>query len=387
MSIAGLGRPALTRTEQFLGRTFRVVPAVLVRSQVLHNNLGWSFLPAEEITDDWAQEWNGIPVLVGPHPTERGQGTSGRSPELWDTRGVGWIFHARAEAEQESPGIRRLVAEVWLDEARADVVPGFKAILDRVKAGQLVELSTGFATQIEMAVGQFEGVQYEGILHPLNADHLVISTELTGACAVADGCGLGANERCALQCVGGCCGRHQEEIMDAHPSSTGFKGLLSRVAELFAARQDPHPMTPEEHAARGLAREMEVWNEMHPSDGERHQMLRDALQAKFGGQDRDVMVADVFSESREVIFWLSTPLGPMPKGAEFFHSNFTEGEGGAFTFTEPTRVRRLEGWTSYRISNTLAIGAKAAGISSGGICNPSVANSIRIKKSFVSSSV
>src|SRR5690349_13423054 len=111
------------RKQQFLGRQFRVVPAVLVRAQVLHNNLGTTYLPADEITDDWAALWNGIPVLVGPHPAMRGVASSGRTPEIWNERGVGWIFGAKADNDKD--GVRRLTGEVWLDESRAGSVKGF----------------------------------------------------------------------------------------------------------------------------------------------------------------------------------------------------------------------------------------------------------------------
>src|SRR5689334_10129424 len=97
------------RSEQFLGREFLVAPAVLVRSQVLHNNLGVMLLPSEDITEEWAKAWNGIPVLVGPHPTERGVHVSGRTPHLWNERCAGWIFNAKSV--QESEGVRHLAGE------------------------------------------------------------------------------------------------------------------------------------------------------------------------------------------------------------------------------------------------------------------------------------
>src|SRR4051812_835752 len=118
------------RTEKFLDREFTVVPAVLVRSQVLRNNLGVTYLPAEDITEDWAGTWNGIPVLVGPHPSMRGVPVSGRSPQLWNERCAGWIFNAKTVQETET--IRHLAAEVWLDNSRASAVEGMQAVLNKL---------------------------------------------------------------------------------------------------------------------------------------------------------------------------------------------------------------------------------------------------------------
>lgn len=344
-ALAAAAKSAPARQEQFLGRPFLVIPAVLVRSQVLRNNLGVALLPPADITADWADLWNGIPVLIGDHPTQRGASISGRNPQLWDARGVGWVFNARAE--DESPGIRRLVAEVWLDEARAGAVPGLQAVLDRVRNGQIVELSTGFGTHIEQLTGNFQGDPFEIVMHPLNADHLVVSADMTGACAVRDGCGLGANCNC---------GGHVEKPTEEKPT-----GVLARVAALVAEWRTPRKLTAEEYEARCLQREIEVWNELRPSDQERASMLRDQLQERFGATDRDVMLADVFSSEAEVMFWVQTPLGPQPKGSEFFRTTFTEADG-RFTFTEPTRVRRT---TKYEPVAGNATGEVPAGNAAG----------------------
>lgn len=239
-----------SRTATLMGRAFRVIPAVLVRSQVLRNNLGVAFLPADEITDDWAELWNGIPVLVGDHPRQHGQSVSARTPELWDARAAGWVFDA--QAEQESANVRRLVAEVWLDESRAAVVPGLRAILDRVRAGQAVELSTGFVTRVESRGGEFQGESFEMVMRPANPDHLVISTEMTGACSVEDGCGLGANCLCGGKCRKG----HEVDQTSvsqvaaelAKPENRNVAALVNErtgAAHVFAAPV-PYWKTPKE---------------------------------------------------------------------------------------------------------------------------------------------
>jgi hypothetical protein len=360
---------AAVRTATFLGRQFRVVPAVLVRSQVLRNNLGKSFLPAEDITDDWAEQWNGMPVLVGDHPRENGVAVTGRRPGIWDARCVGWIFNAAADTVN---GTRRLVGEVWLDEARSDV-PGFQAVLARVAAGQPVELSTGFSTQTEPGNGVVDGETYELIMHPLAPDHLVISSEMTGACSTRDGCGLGANGQC--QCGGKC--QHQREnatmASDAgnerpagdagaqERKAAGLTRVVQRVAAFFGARATaPKILSLEECEALAVRRELDALHEAYYSDEERAGMIRDKLQTQFGDADRTVVVTAVFGDQRRAVFWFQTPMGAQPRGAEYYQSEWTEGEQG-MTFAEPTRVRRMTTYEPVAANADVSGDPKSAG--------------------------
>ena len=174
------------RTATLHGRDFRVVPAVLVQEQVLRNNLGATFLPGEEITDAFASAANGAPVLTD-HPVKRGLPASGRTPEIMNEIGVGFLFNVRAE-----PG--RLIGDVWIDPTRAADVGDLTAILERLEGSETVELSTGFKARIEATKGVFNGESYDLVIRPMGFDHLAIFARKTGACSVEDGCGLGVNE-------------------------------------------------------------------------------------------------------------------------------------------------------------------------------------------------
>lgn len=341
---------AASRRETFLGRSFRVVPAVLVRSQVLHNNLGPVFLPMTEVTEDWAEQWNGVPVLVGPHPE-----SSGRDPVLFNERGAGWLYNVHAV--QESSTVRHLRGEAWLDESRADAVPGLPEVLAFLDAGQVVELSTGFPAQIREEVGSFAGAVYNSVIMPVGVDHLIITTELTGACAVAHGCGLGvANLYNAEQ---GKMTTTTKEPATAEPQ--GESKFMAMLKGLFSV-EDPAARVNREqweaNTGHRIAREYRAINAVPVSDQERVAMLRTALQNKFGAQDREVVVTDVFSADGRVVFWFSTPLGPQPPGAEFFQAEYTSGDTGAFTFTEPVRVRRMLSYEPTAASNAAPVQAK-----------------------------
>lgn len=326
--VAHASMVAPVRTETFLGRTFRVVPAVLVQSQVLPNNLGRMLLPPEEFTPEWAASWNGVGVLVGEHPAMRGVPVSGRTPELWNERGVGWIFNAHID--EVADGVKRLVAEVWLDEARVEAVVGYQEVLDQLSAGEPVELSTGFPAQVLQRSGNFNGREFEGIMRPAGVDHLVISTEFTGACAVADGCGLGVNQK-------------ESTMAEQEEKPRGWKGILDAAHRLLTQRRDAANALAtqwEENVAMHLAKAAEVLNATPISDQERQSMLRAALQELYGSRG-DVCVCDVFSDTMEVVFWLITPLGSEPPGSQYYRASYEVAADGAYTFGDPVKVRRM----------------------------------------------
>jgi hypothetical protein len=179
------------RTKTLMGKEYRVVPAVLLRSQVLNNNLGRTFVPAQYFTDVWAEMWNGVPVVTKNHPQARGQSISARQPGILEQYGAGQVFNA---AVRNVTGNPELTAQVWLDVDRADDVPELKEILKRLNNGETVELSTGFPVRVTAQTGVHNGEQYDAVLEPFGADHLAIFADKTGACSVSDGCGLGVNQ-------------------------------------------------------------------------------------------------------------------------------------------------------------------------------------------------
>lgn len=168
------------RRVMFMGREHIAVPAVLVRSKVLRNNLGVTYLPPDAITPEWADIANGRPA-VADHPR-----TSANSPEVLNKLGIGLLFNTRAEGDA-------LRADVYLDPARAGDVPDLTAILAKLEAGEKVEVSTGFPVSIDETPGAFNGEQYERVIHPVGFDHLAVFAKSIGACSVKDGCGLAAN--------------------------------------------------------------------------------------------------------------------------------------------------------------------------------------------------
>lgn len=171
------------RVETLMGREFSVFPAVLVRSQVLNNNLGATFLPGSEIEAS-TDAWNGIPVVIR-HPEDL---RSARDPEVLNETGVGFLFRARFEDDA-------LKADVFVDLARAGDVEDASSVVNSVESGQVGEVSTGFGLNIERTPGEHAGEPYDVVMRDIQPDHLALLVDETGACSVEDGCGLGVNEQ------------------------------------------------------------------------------------------------------------------------------------------------------------------------------------------------
>lgn len=207
------------RREMLLGREHFAVPAVLVQSQVLRNNLGTTFLPAEDITPEWAELANGAPA-VADHPK-----TSAKSPRVINEMGVGFLFNAEAKDGQ-------LRGEVFIDPGRAGDVPDLRAILEKLENGDAVEVSTGFPVAVEESPGVHNGEEFDRVIHPAGFDHLAVFAKATGACSVADGCGLAQNHE------GPC---ETEDGMDEESVDTIAEKLANRLKGFFAGEEGESP--------------------------------------------------------------------------------------------------------------------------------------------------
>ena len=173
------------REETLQGTTYRVVPATLVRSQVLTNNVGRCYLPPEAFTEKWAAQANGSPVVTD-HPKQRGVETTARRPAVLNEMGIGWLFEVEVKGEE-------LVGEVWLNEGRAEDVEDLAVVLERLADREDVELSTGFPALGERRSGMVDNEEFDLVIYPDGFDHLAVFAEKRGACSVEDGCGLHAN--------------------------------------------------------------------------------------------------------------------------------------------------------------------------------------------------
>lgn len=393
---------AAARTDWMMGKEFLVVPAVLVQDQILRNNLGACLLPADEITDAWATQWNNVPVIVHSHPTVRGVPVSARDPEILKARGVGYVFGAHVARN----GSAKLKAEVWLDVARATEVDELAVILARVLKGEPVELSTGFNATVDETAGILDGKNYEKVIHPQDADHLAIFAEATGACSLADGCGLGVNASVdevpasaqgatgpvgpkgePPQPVNHAEGDHEEgQYMEPAANQEKVLHIVDRLlamvglsappkvvpaepvpvadAAALATAGAPCPDTADAPAlnavvshpllkqivglgftpcqARVVAGWARTWNADYPeSDNELRAKLYAALQKQYGGGlEKNVWVEAVYQADNRVVFCVTQDKVVGGRAEQYFESVYTLQDAGPITFAEPVEVKR-----------------------------------------------
>lgn len=297
------------RRERLMGRDYRVVPARLVRSQVLNNNLGRTFLPAEDITSAWAAAANNAPVVVGSHPR-----TTAKDPKILNRTGAGFLFRTTV-------GNGSLDADVFLDEELLGSVPGGDAIIKRLDEGEPVGLSTGFPVAIEEQVGNHEGKKFDRIIHPAGFDHLAIFTDLKGACSIDDGCALGLNEDSAITEL-----EEGEPDDDDDEDDVGneAKGTVAKAIALLRRIVGAEP---------GGAPGSE-----NRSANDVRRLLSDAISREHGSEDVHTFVEDFFEDEGLVVFEI---MGAGDASGLFRSSFAIDEDEGAVELGEPERVRRV----------------------------------------------
>lgn len=167
------------------GKRFLVAPATLIVPGVLRGSKGALYYPPEEVVKD-PTVWNAIPITVN-HPTDGGLHVSARSPEMLSRYEIGRVF--------SSTGLGgSLKSELWIDEEAANRVD--RRVVDKLKAGEKIELSTGLFTDNEAAPkgASYNGKPYDYVARNYKPDHLAILLDQKGACSIEDGCGVLVNE-------------------------------------------------------------------------------------------------------------------------------------------------------------------------------------------------
>jgi len=281
------------RREKYMGREHVVVSAVLVKGMVLHNNLGRTYLPPEDITPEWAETANGAPA-VSDHPNR-----SARNPDVLNKMGVGFLYRARAQNGA-------LKADVFIDPDRTSEVEDLGVILAKLDKDEKVEVSTGFPVTLEESSGVLNGEEYDKIIHPAGFDHLAIFAENVGACSVDDGCGLAQNKDDLPD---------PPDSPEAVAESSAWKTFLQKAARFLGF----HPSDNE-------------------SDEDRKELLRSALVERFGADDRYLWVDSIYSEDGLVVFEVESRSGG---DSGLFRVTFEVDEAGTVTLGEPEEVRRV----------------------------------------------
>ena len=158
------------------GHEFLIAPVVMIVEGVLNGEL----LSEAEFAHHVAS-WNGRPIVLD-HPVQDGMPVSANHPEVLEQVGIGNVFNAEAREG-------KLRAEAWVDVNRASRSQDGREIVQRLRAGKGIEVSTAYWRDLDGQPGELDGVAYNGIARNLKPDHLAFLVHDVGACSIADGCG------------------------------------------------------------------------------------------------------------------------------------------------------------------------------------------------------
>lgn len=165
------------------GRAYYVAPMTLIVPGVLNGSQGSLYYPHDEISRNH-RDWNGIP-LVSYHPTSLdGSHLSANDEGVLDKQGIGDFFSSNISNDGKLKGLG------WFDVERCKKVNS--RILNALKSGQPIELSTGLYTDNHPAPAgsHFNGKSYTHIARNYRPDHVAILVDQVGACSIRDGCGV-----------------------------------------------------------------------------------------------------------------------------------------------------------------------------------------------------
>lgn len=169
------------RIEKFKDQDHTVIPVIALIEGVHHaaNSPNAELALATEF-GRFPMTWNGRPVTID-HPQVRGEFVSANSPKVLEDVQVGFVFNPLVED-------KKLKLEAWIDESTLN--ENGTAILQKVKDGEITEVSVGVFTEIEKISGNFEGKDFTAIWRNVVPDHLALLSEGSiGACSNEEGCG------------------------------------------------------------------------------------------------------------------------------------------------------------------------------------------------------
>lgn len=183
LSILSIKQKMELRREQLDGKEYIILPMVaLVQGTFACANCSGANFYA---TAEWGKNvgaWNGRPVTLG-HPQRDGAYVSAASPDVWEKERIGTLFNARVVDGE------KLHVEAWIDPD-ALVRAGADDLIERIEAGDQIEVSTGTWMDEVPRIGSHNGREYRAVASNFQPDHVAILMNEVGACSWADGCGV-----------------------------------------------------------------------------------------------------------------------------------------------------------------------------------------------------
>lgn len=225
-----VGATGEIRTAEYNGSTHLVVPVVAMVEGVVwaSNSEVPEFVPAEELAQT-PQQWNGRGAFAG-HPKDGGTQVTANTPRTLE-KSFGTIFDTAPP--QRILKTRRLEFNVFVDPEKAKAIgPAEEAVVNRLLAGERVEVSVGAYVEAEDKDGIFDGKEYHGVWHNIVSDHIAFLAEgEEGACSVAAGCGA---PRAAIRHLVTAQGIQREDKMDKPKAGATREEILEYLQARIA---------------------------------------------------------------------------------------------------------------------------------------------------------
>lgn len=177
---------SLLRTAELNGTSYLVVPCV----SKLGDNVEWPInapypeLIPSDVLSLATHMRNNRPVVMGHPQSDTGDYVSANTPDILAKYAFGHVFNARFESD-------KVLCDLWLDPARASAVgPDAESVIQRLQAGQTVEVSEGNYVVVDETPGEWNGRKFGAKWVLCFPDHVAtLREDEIGACSIEDGCG------------------------------------------------------------------------------------------------------------------------------------------------------------------------------------------------------
>ena len=173
------------RNAAYDGVDHVVVPVVALVEGVIHavNAPKPELVLAQEFAVGYLG-WNGRPVVPN-HPMRNGIQVSANDPAILEQEAIGQVFNAGLDIAN-----KRLLMEAWINPVKAEKSEHGRALMERIRRKQPIEVSVGTFVLNEPTQGQFGDKRYASVWRQIIPDHLALLPEgTTGACSIKMGCG------------------------------------------------------------------------------------------------------------------------------------------------------------------------------------------------------
>ncbi len=310
------------RVNTFESRAHLVVPVVALVEGVIQaaNATRPELVLATELMK-FHQAWNGEPTLWD-HPIIGGERVSANAPRVLEQWRFGRVFNAHMSG-------KKLVVEAWLDTDLAAEMGGqAQEVVERINAGEMIEVSVGAFIIAEEAKGIHDGQRFEAIWREIVPDHLALLPEgMTGACSNAMGCGA---PRAAMMV----------SVGDVEPSTPEGEPLHPEDPGAILSAEDDSPTGGLRVKLQTLRERFQgavkfVFRNNQSDDSVSDSELRAILeQALFESEPAFLGIEEVFPDDKTVIFATARD-GEIT----WFARTFDVAENGDVTFGDATEVR------------------------------------------------